>query len=422
MRNRLILTGGLVLGALLLLGGLFSSPRREIARDLRHLRDAIVADDFTAAGGYLTENAKRQWWLRGLESAFAARGSKPDPHRRLIEGMTTTYRDMVRSIDLVAVDADGEGALATVRMSIVLGGYAYALEFPTQWQRSGDHWRLDATLWDSRRLINAHTAAHNAAGRPPENHPGYPTFSIGDQNRFRWADAPKRLPRARFRCPRDMVRVPAGPAVFRVSGQRYIFSGEQDRVVEVGDFCIDRYEGSRPEATATSPDGGHDKAATSRAGVVPWTLVRWSQAKAACERVGKRLCTGAEWQKAAGGPAGLLYPNGWEFDSGVCNTFTREIGARPLAPTGRFPKCKSPYGAYDMTGNVSEWTDELWQDGWPDRALRGGSFNVNPINGQALLPFFGWRFIGYGESVASLHHHPPDDAHADDGFRCCLTP
>ncbi len=421
MLNRLLSAALPAALAVMLIGGLFTSTTREIKRDLSALTQAVTTRDFAGARKYLSEQARQHWWLDGLEQALANRATQSEYHRRTITGMFEIYSKMLLSAQVVRVETAGEEATVTIRMETVMGGFIFPLDFPTIWRRDQTHWRLVHTPWNSKDLINAHTAAHRAAGQPTENHPGYPPFPLENQNGFRLEKTPKPK-RARYRCPRDMVPVPGGPAVFRYNGQRYLFSGETDHAVTVASFCIDRYEASRPEATAQSPDGGHHKTATSRRGVIPWSVVRWTQAQAACERAGKRLCTGPEWQKAAGGPAGLLYPNGWEFDDTVCNTFDSVDGARHIAATGRFPKCKSPYGAYDMTGNLSEWTDELWQKGTEERVLRGGSFNMNPINDQVLLPFFGWRFIGYGESVAALHHHPPDDAHHDDGFRCCLTP
>jgi formylglycine-generating enzyme required for sulfatase activity len=182
------------------------------------------------------------------------------------------------------------------------------------------------------------------------------------------------------------------------------------------------YEASRPSATAWSAGVGNEERATSRPGVLPWVEVSWRSAKQACERAGKRLCTGEEWQKATGGPEGWLYLDSHEFDADRCNTYHPQTGPRDNAPTGSFPRCISPFGAYDLCGNVSEWTDETWQDGWPDHVIRGGSYNLNRRDDQGLYPFFGWRFTGYSETVTAVHHHTTNMNFSDDGFRCCADP
>lgn len=417
--RRLLLVAVVAALSLTLIGGLFSSPQRGIAQSLAQLKQAVANEDLATVEALLLSPAKERWWIVGLRAALARRDRMTEAERDLVNAMYAEYRKMVEGIQLVAVTGEGDRATATLRMTVPVGGYAFALEFPTTWQRRDDTWRLARTNWDSREWVTAHRkqSLHHPG---PENHAGYPPFSL---HRSPTPDPPASapIPRTRFDCPRDMVAVPAGPGWMRFSGQRYAFSGESDHQIEVPDFCIDRYEASQPKPGATAP-GGELTPASSRAEATPWVGVSWPRAKTACEAAGKRLCTGIEWQKAAGGPDGLLYPNGNTFDPNACNTYDPATGPRKLAPTGAFPKCRSPYGAYDMCGNVSEWTDELWQEGMDDRVVRGGSFNENPINGQGIFPFFGWRFTGYGEDVAAIHHHPPGVMHEDDGFRCCLTP
>ncbi len=122
-----------------------------------------------------------------------------------------------------------------------------------------------------------------------------------------------------------------------------------------------------------------------------------------------RLPTEFEWEKAARGTKGLLYPYGNEFDAKKCNT--RELGIGKTTPVTAYPQGASPYGAFDMSGNVWEWclTDydnpQLVADAENissnnDRVLRGGSW-VNLLNlARAAyrvnyLPFYRYNFNGF---------------------------
>jgi eukaryotic-like serine/threonine-protein kinase len=95
--------------------------------------------------------------------------------------------------------------------------------------------------------------------------------------------------------------------------------------------------------------------------VEPWTAgddhpasaVTWGEARAYCRWAGLRLPTDAEWERAARGDTMSVYPWGDEFDPTACNANLND-GSLFTSPVGTFRRDRSPYGCFDMVGNVSE--------------------------------------------------------------------
>jgi len=95
--------------------------------------------------------------------------------------------------------------------------------------------------------------------------------------------------------------------------------------------------------------------------------LRYYEAEAYANFVGKRLPSEQEWEKAARGTDGRTYPWGDTFDKNKCNC--RESGIMGTTPVTQYPNGVSPYGCYDMVGNVPEWCASWYDRKFWERAI-----------------------------------------------------
>jgi len=152
----------------------------------------------------------------------------------------------------------------------------------------------------------------------------------------------------------------------------------------------------------------------------PATLVTAAEAAAYCEARGARLPTEVEFERAARGTSGRVYPWGNFYNGhlanhgrgGVDETDDRD-GYAELAPVGSFPQGATPDGFLDLAGNAAEWTSDRYSTRYDlgpepnahDVVVRGGSYESSAayLRGAARTP------------------HDPDERSPLVGFRCARS-
>jgi formylglycine-generating enzyme required for sulfatase activity len=202
--------------------------------------------------------------------------------------------------------------------------------------------------------------------------------------------------------PRDgkqMTRVPEG----------IFLSGPDDEPVWVDEFYIDVFPTTNADWARFCAATGHQPPRHWDGGRCPRSLydhpvveVSWKDAAAYAEWAGKSLPTSHQWEKAARGTSGSVFPWGSQKTAAKCNV--RETGIGHTTSVSRYHSGVSPFGVYDMVGNVWEW---LATATTPGRYELKGSAWTSPL------------FRGAPSSFNDADDFMQDD---DTGFRCVAAP
>jgi formylglycine-generating enzyme required for sulfatase activity len=151
---------------------------------------------------------------------------------------------------------------------------------------------------------------------------------------------------------------------------------------------------------------------------LPVTYVTWKQASDYCQWIGLRLPSEEEWEKAARGSNGQEFPWGNEFKKHMSNTGAEQWDTG-VAPIESYHTDKSPYGIYDLAGNVSEWVAD-WYEAYPesdyDSKAFGEKFKV--ARGAGWSGGAGHYALQLFQRGAYRSNLPPDQKFDDVGFRC----
>ena len=198
-----------------------------------------------------------------------------------------------------------------------------------------------------------------------------------------------------------------------------ITNGQYRRCVEEGECDPPRESGSHTRVSYYD-DGAYDD--------YPVIYVSWHQASDYCSWVGARLPTEAEWEYAARGPQGRVFPWGEQFDGNLLNSCDANCeldwadesiddGYEDTAPVGSYPGGASWCGAQDMAGNVWEWVEDWYAaDAYENSPARNPT---GPSTGEYRM-LRGGSWYNYVDFLRSTYRtwHDPGVADTSIGFRC----
>lgn len=207
--------------------------------------------------------------------------------------------------------------------------------------------------------------------------------------------------------PPGMILIPAGEFAMGIDNESPDESPQQKVFVDA--FYMDEYEVTNAAYKKTFPSH------TFKPGEehLPVLGVSWEEANEYARKIGKRLPTEPEWEKAARGVDARIYPWGLDFDPELCNI--QGEGISRVKKIGLYRTGASPYGCMDMAGNAYEWTASLY-----DRYE--GNTKINTLYGNVFRVLRGGSYLtpAFEARCSARHFAKPDMGEPDFGFRCAM--
>lgn len=221
--------------------------------------------------------------------------------------------------------------------------------------------------------------------------------------------------------PNEMILIPEGQFIMG-SNKRFPDEGPM-HIAYTEKFYLDKFEVTNAQYLKFAQETERRLPDHLRNGVIPpgrenhpVIYVNWYDANDYCHWAGKRLPTDIEWEKGARGTDGRTFPWGNEFDARKANV--PQLGLRSTTPVGSFPEGKSPYGLYDMAGNVWEWT-ESWYKAYPGnkRPTENYGERYKVVKGGSWIDCSFYR-CGISAPVFNRGFFKPETRNNSFGFRC----
>jgi formylglycine-generating enzyme required for sulfatase activity len=319
--------------------------------------------------------------------------------------------------------------------SLELDAKSSVADLAKQRARKAKIWRL---LDEGKQAINEQNASPDMLAQVEDTLDIVNKLGLDDEQQARYRQMRERIEQRHKQgngmtgstplLDRSMVLVPAGEFTMGSLG------GDPDeqpvRKVYVGAFFMDKYQvvvlqyarfleathhDSPPEWTLMNKQTNRNR---------PVANVDWMEADIYCKWAGKRLPTEAEWEKAARGTDGRVYPWGNEPPTRFHANSGKEVWSNhtALMPVGTLEEGKSPYGIYDMAGNVWEWVSD-----WYDQDYYKTSPSQNPPGPRRgdykVVRGGSWGSNGITDLRSSDREtHLPSFRGLGTGFRCAKNP
>src|SRR5665213_3137 len=345
------------------------------------------------------------------------------PQLRVSDKMGTRYFDLWKGKELnPTLTPYSGGSYADLEFEMEANGYGAIFEL-----KADDSHAIDSLAGAMRKLAEKRLA----------------DFSTERKVLPQWQE-PIQVTKAVETAPTGMVRIPGGPYEFIVSGIE-IEGGDSIGVdvqypwedsprrhhvhhLSIAPFYMDRYPVTNArfkdfvDATGYHPrddfnflrdwtNGNYRKGWGNK----PVTWVSLDDARAYAQWAGKRLPHEWEWQYAAQGTDGRLFPWGTEWNTNCIPPPDNGRAIQPPASVDAFPSGASPFGVMDLAGNVWQWTDEYLDDHTRAAIVRGGS-HYHPQGSKWYFP----NSAKLTEHGKLLLMSPGKDRAATLGFRCVV--
>ncbi len=222
-------------------------------------------------------------------------------------------------------------------------------------------------------------------------------------------------------CPAGTALIPAG--AFAMGDDRYDRIIGPAHQVELDAYCIDVTEVTN-QAYEACVDAGTCEEAPSAPGfggpTQPVVGVRWDDARDYCDWVGGSLPTEAQWERAARGTSGRVYPWG-NTDPSCSRAAYKSCRRESTSAVGTHAEGATPEGVHDLGGNVFEWVADWMDEHYYERSPSDNP--TGPVSGKfKVIRGGGFSSEPHALAGTARQAYTPDSALANLGFRCACTP